>query len=91
MRFFGLLGFQHVVLFIFPTLVFVILFWVALKETHFHTRDSEERKSKVLHVFPGGIEERNAPFPLVLLLIIVGFALWAIFYTLGTGILGVRI
>ena len=91
MRFFELLGFQHVVVFLFPTLVFIILFSVALRRTHFQTRDSEERKRKILRVFPEGIEERNAPFPLILLLIILGFVLWAVFYTLGIGILGVRI
>ena len=91
MRFFGLLGFQHIVLFLFPTLVFIILLYVGLKRMHIHTRASEERKQRILRAFPGDIEEKNAPFPLFLLLVIIGFVLWAIFYTLGTGLLGVKI
>jgi hypothetical protein len=91
MRYFDLLNFQYVVLFLFPTLVFIILLGVGLRHAHFQTKNSEERKRKILHVFPGGIEERDAPFPLVLLMIIAGFILWAIFYTLGTGLLGIRI
>lgn len=91
MRFFGVLGFQHVVLFLFPTLVFIILLFVGLKGMHIRTRASEERKQKIIRAFSGDIEERNAPFPLFLILVIIGFVLWAVFYTLGTGILGVKI
>lgn len=91
MRFFPLLGFQHVLLFIFPTLIFIILFFLALGQMHVSTRDAEERRQRVTHTFPEGIEARNAPFPLVLLLIIIGFLIWAFAYTVGTGIFGVRI
>ncbi len=91
MRYFTLLGLQHVILFLFPALVFIVLLYAALSHAHFHGRDSEERKKRVVHVYPEGIEARNSPFPLVLILIIFGFLLWAIFYTLGIGIMGVKI
>lgn len=91
MHFFPLLGFQHVLLFFFPTLIFIILFLLALARVHLSTKDAEERKQRVAHTFPEGIEARNAPFPLVLLLIIIVFLIWAVGYTLVTGLLGVRI
>jgi hypothetical protein len=91
MRYFGLLGFQHVVLFIFPALIFIILFYIALSRTSFRSKDSGEKEERVVRVYPGGIEVRNSPFPLILILIIIGFLVWAFFYTLGTGLLGVKI
>jgi Na+/H+ antiporter NhaC len=91
MRFFPLLGFQHVLLFFFPTLIFIVLFLLALGQVHVSTQDAEQRKRRVTHTYPDGIEARNAPFPLVLLLIIIVFLIWAVGYTLGTGLLGVRI
>ncbi|MBW1696038.1 MAG: hypothetical protein JRH18_09100 [Deltaproteobacteria bacterium] len=91
MRSFELLAFRHVILFIIPTLVFILLLWAGLKNIHFQSKDSEERKQKILHVFPGDIEERDSPSPLVLFLIIGGFVLWAIFYTLGYGLFGEKI
>ena len=91
MRFFELLGFQDVVLFIFPTLIFIILFYFGLSRARFLKKNSEEREKRVVHTYPEGIEARNSPFPLVLIMVIVGFLLWAFFYTLGTGLLGVII
>jgi Na+/H+ antiporter NhaC len=91
MRFFPLLGFQHVLLFFFPTLIFIILFLLALGQIYVSSKDGEERKRRVAHTFLEGIEDRNAPFPLVLLLMIIFFLIWAVGYTLGTGLLGVRI
>jgi len=91
MRFFPLLGFQHVLLFFFPTLIFIILFLLAIGQVHLSTKDAKEKKLRVAHIFPEGIEGRNAPFPLVLLLIIIGFLIWAVGYTLRTGLLSVRI
>ena len=42
-------------------------------------------------MYPGGIEAKNSPFPLFLILVIIGFLLWAILYALGIGLLGVKI
>jgi hypothetical protein len=91
MRFFPLEGFRDIILFLFPTLIFMILFYVAWSRSHFRTKDSAEREKQVLHVYPDGIEDRNAPFPLILILIILGYVLWAILYMLGIAYMGVKI
>ncbi len=91
MRYFELLGIQHVILFIFPTLIFMILFYLGITHSHFHGKNSKERLTKIVHKYPHGLESRNAPFPLILILIIAGFIIWTFWYTLGTGILGVKI
>ncbi len=91
MRFFPLEGFRDIILFLFPTLIFMILVYLAWSRSHFHTKKSAEREQQVLHQYPDGIEDRNAPFPLFLILVIVGFVLWAVFYMLGIALLGVKI
>ncbi|UCF92728.1 MAG: hypothetical protein JSW39_00810 [Desulfobacterales bacterium] len=91
MRYFELLNFQHFVLYLFPALASIVLFIAALAFTHIHRQDSEERKKKIIERYPGGIEGRNAPFPLVLYLIIGGTVLWSLLYIVLTGVLGVKI
>jgi hypothetical protein len=91
MRFFALLNFQHIMLYLFPTLTFLLLFGIGLAYSHFKTKDASERTEKIIHTYPEGIEERNAPFPLVLILILAGTFLWAFFYILGHGVWGVKI
>ncbi len=91
MRYFELLGIQHIILFIFPTLIFMILFYLGITHSHFRGKNSKERLTKIVHHYPHGLESRNAPFPLILVLIITGFIIWTFLYTLGTGILGVKI
>jgi hypothetical protein len=91
MRYFELLGLQHVILFVFPALIFMILFYLGITHTHFHWKDSKERLTKPVHSYPHGLESRNAPFPLILILIIAGFLIWTFLYTIGTGKLGVKI
>lgn len=91
MRFFALLNFQHIMLYLFPALTFILLFGIGLAYSHFNTRDALERSRRIIHTYPEGIEERNAPFPLVLILILAGTLLWAFFYILGHGVWGVKI
>ena len=91
MRFYYILNLQHVVLFVLPTLVFIILFGMALGYTHFWTPNSERRKKAVVHGYADGLEGRNAPFPLAMVLILIGMVLWAFFYILITGWLEVKI
>lgn len=91
MHFFELTGFRDVILFLFPTLIFIIFFFLALSRARFLRKDSEEREKTVVHQYPEGLEARNSPFPLVLILLIVGFLLWAFFYVIGIGHLGVKI
>jgi hypothetical protein len=91
MRFFSLLSFQHIVLYVVPTLIFILLFGVGLGYTHFKGKDDVARKQRVIHRYPEGIEERDAPFPLLLVLIIAGTLLWMFLYIVGTGVLEVKI
>ena len=91
MHFFELRNFQHFVLYVFPALVFIFIFWTALAFAYFRTKDSEEKKKRIIEVFIGEIEGRNAPFPLVLILIIVGTVLWLVLYIFFIGLFGVKI
>ena len=91
MRFFDLKNFQDVMLYLFPTLVFLLVFWAGLGYSHFRTRANREREERVVEVYPEGFSTRNAPFPLVLSLTIAGAVIWAFFYILFTGLLGVKI
>jgi len=91
MRMYDLLNFQHVALYVFPTLAFMVVFFVGLGYHHFKTDSSEERMNRIVHEFPDGIEERQAPFPLVLMMIIAGTFIWGFFYILGYGLLEVRL
>ena len=91
MRHFNLLNFQHIVLYVLPTLIFVLIFGLALAYSHLKSKDAEERKQKIIYRFPEGIEDRDAPFPLSMMLIIAGTILWVFFYILGTAWLGVKI
>lgn len=91
MRYFALLNWQHVILYVFPTLVFILLFAAALGFVHLKAADSQERRRRITYRFPDGIEDRDAPFPLAMALIVTGTLVWAVFYILMTGILGVKI
>ena len=91
MHFFELRNFRHFVLYLFPALVFVFLFAVSLAFMFFRRRDSEEREKRITETYIGEIEERNAPFPLIALLTILGTVLWLFLYILLTGVWGVRI
>jgi hypothetical protein len=91
MRFFELLGFQHVMAYLFPTLLFMVVFGVGLAFAHLHTRDAEARKKEITGRYADGLEERNAPYPLVMMLIIAGAVIWGFFYILMHGVLEVKI
>ena len=91
MRFFYLLNIQHFVLYFFPAFITLLLIAIALKFSYFHSKDSEEKLTRISHRYPLGIEERDAPFPLVLLLIIVGTVIWVFGYILMIGLLGIKI
>ena len=91
MRYFELRNIQDVVLYLFPTLVFVLVFGLGLAYSHIKRKDSEERKMKIIEEYIGEIRGRNAPFPLVLHLIITGTLIWSVLYIVLTGVLGIRI
>jgi len=91
MRYFELLGIQHFVMYLFPAVAFVALFIIGLGFYHFQRKDSAARESRIIEQYPGGIEGRNAPFPLVLYLIIAGTVVWVLAYIILIGVLGVKI
>jgi hypothetical protein len=91
MRFFELLNIQHFVLYFFPAFITVLLIAIALKFSYFHSKDSEERLARITHRYPLDIEEREAPFPLILLLIILGTVVWVFGYILMIGLMGIKI
>jgi hypothetical protein len=91
MRYFELLNLQHFLLYLFPALATIVIFAAGLGFYYLRRRDSAERETRIIEKFPGGIQGRNAPFPLVVLLIIVGTVIWSLAYILFIGILVVRI
>ena len=91
MRYFYLLNVQHFVMYLFPALATIVLFIIGLGFYYFRRRDSEERETRIIEEFPGGIQGRNAPFPLVMILILVGTIVWGLAYIVLIGILGVKI
>jgi hypothetical protein len=78
-------------MYLFPTLIFIVMFGLALAYSHLKSDDAEERKKKIIYRFHEGIEDRNAPFPLFMTLTIAGSVIWVFFYILVTGLLGVKI
>jgi hypothetical protein len=91
MRLYALLNSQDIVLYLFPTFVFVLLFGLALSGAFFRTRLSDEKEKQVGYKFPEGIEEGGGAFPMVLVLTIAGTIIWGFFYILAIGLLEVRI
>jgi hypothetical protein len=91
MRYFEVLGIQHFFMYFFPAIATIVLFIIGLGFYHFQRKDSAERDSRVIERFPGGIEGRNAPFPILAYLIIIGTIVWVLAYILLIGGLEVKI
>jgi hypothetical protein len=91
MRIFEVLNIEHFVMYLFPTLAFILIFAAGLGYLHFRRGASEERLTRIIEKYPGGIEGRNAPFPLMLTLTIAGTVVWCLLYVLLTGLLKVKI
>ena len=91
MRYFELLGIQHFVMYLFPAVASIALFIIGLGFYHFRRKDSAERESRIIEKYPEGIQGRNAPFPIVLSMIIAGTIVWVLAYILLIGGLGVKI
>jgi hypothetical protein len=91
MRLFDILNIQHLVMYLFPALAFILIFAAGLGYWHVRRGASDERLNRIIEKYPGGIEGRNAPFPLVLTLTIAGTLAWCLLYILLTGLLKVRI
>jgi hypothetical protein len=52
---------------------------------------SVDRLTRIIEEYPGGIEGRNAPFPLVVTLIIAGAVIWSLLYIVLIGLFKVKI
>jgi hypothetical protein len=91
MRYFELLGIQHFFLYLAPALASIVLFIIGLGFFHFRRQDSDDRETRIIESYPGGIKGRNAPFPLIIYLIIAGTVIWVLAYILLIGGLGVKI
>jgi hypothetical protein len=91
MRFFDLLSLQDIILYFFPAVLAILIVGMALGYVHFRTSQSEERMKRAYYHFPEDIEDRQAPFPLFLILVIAGTVVWAFFYILVSGLWRVRI
>jgi len=86
MRYFELLNIQHFVMYLFPALGFIVLFAIGLGFYHFRTKDATQRETRIIEEFPDGIQGRNAPFPAIAYLTIVGTIIWVLGYILTIGI-----
>ena len=89
MRLFDLLGFQHVMAYIFIGLLFMVVFGIGLAYVHFHSPDDRRRKEGNYGSFlPKACPSETPPFPLVMVLIIVGVVIWGFVYTFAAWRLG---
>lgn len=91
MRFFELVNLQQFALYLLPAWAFIFVFVAGLSFAHFRTKESDKKLTKITEKFPGGIEGRNAPFPLILTMVIAGTVIWALAYILYIGLGGIII
>lgn len=90
MRFFSLLNLEHWVATVFPALLFMLVFGVALAFSHFRS-DRDRSPGKPGKQFADGLQDGHAPFPLAMILIIAGTAIWAVAYILMYGLQEVKL
>ena len=88
MRFFELMNLQHVFGYLFPTLVFMLIFYVGQSYAHFKIGDGKPSPG---HKFVDGLEKGHSPFPLIMVLIIAGTFIWGVAYILMYGFGEVRL
>ena len=91
MHYFELRNIQSFAAYLFPASIGLFVFAAGLAFSHFKTKRSEQTSGKAYHTFVDGIEDRQGPFPLVLILTILGTVLWALMYILAIGFVGVKI
>lgn len=84
MRFFPMLDIQYVVLALFMGLGALLVLWISFRGYGGH---EEEREEKLEH-YPEGIRAGRGPIPALLLLVYVGFLIWALGYALKVGVWG---
>jgi hypothetical protein len=78
-------------MYLFPALATIVLFIIGLGFYYINRKDAKQRETRIIEEYPGGIQGRNAPFPLILILILVGTIVWGLAYIILIGTLGVKI
>lgn len=91
MRLFALLNFQHVMAYLLVGGLFMVLFGVGLAFRHLAVPRADGQNEEIANRFPEELSDRNSPFPLVMVLIIIGTMLWGLLYTLAHALWGVKI
>jgi len=86
MRFFSLLDFQHAMLLIFLGVIALILLYLAFYGHDFIFGRGEKKEE--IEEYPGGIQARNRPIPLILVFLYLGLVIWALAYVVVSGIKG---
>jgi hypothetical protein len=86
MRYFPLFDFQMVVLLSFFGLTILLLLYIALGK--FVASTGQKKGEGEKDEFPEGIRTTRKPFPVILVLIYLGYILWAISYVVVIGIRG---
>lgn len=84
MRSFPMMDFQYVVLALFMGLGALLVLWIAFRGYH----EAHEEKEEGLEGYPDGIKAGRGPIPALLLLVYVGFLIWALGYVLKVGVAG---
>jgi hypothetical protein len=82
---------QHFAMYLLPALATIVLFIIGLGFYYVKRKDAKERETNIIEEYPGGIQGRNAPFPLIIYLVIFGTIAWVFSYIVFIGILGVKI
>ena len=78
-------------MYLFPAIVFALLFAIGLGFYHFRTKDAADRETRIIEKFPDGIQGRNAPFPAIAYLTIAGTLVWVLAYILTIGFMEMNI
>jgi hypothetical protein len=78
-------------MYLFLAVTSIVLFAMGLGFYVIIRKDSAERETRIIERYPGGIEGRTAPFPIIIYLIFLGTIIWVLAYILLIGYLGVKI
>ena len=84
MRSFPMIDVHYVVLALFMGLGALLVLWIAFRGYH----EAHEDEKADLEAYPDGIRTGKGPIPALLLLVYVGFLIWALGYVLKVGVAG---
>lgn len=84
MRFFDLLDIRHLMLTISLGVVGAIVIYLGFQSYFFSHRKEEEGEED----FPEGIRIQNHTIPPLIMFVIIGFFIWAVFYVILIGLFG---